>query len=196
MAHVVRLQYADDWPVYPAYRQIERLAAADRETIGCRFGEPCDPRRLVDIFDVDSLLETKDAYEQLFQRPMNGTFDGLVRWSGITMETPGGSYLMMINPTHSAARRALSIVHEFGHLVRNHKPVRVDLANGITVTRHSDQQEKEATLYGLGVLVPYAPLYQMLRQGATIRGIAHFYGVSMEAIVMKMKMKLTGLWGI
>jgi Zn-dependent peptidase ImmA (M78 family) len=65
---------------------------------------------------------------------------------------------------------------------------------GMRENRYSDEQEREATAYGAALLLPYAPLLQILRQGAPMRGIAHHYGVSVAAV--EMRLKFTGLWGL
>jgi hypothetical protein len=65
---------------------------------------------------------------------------------------------------------------------------------GMRENRYSDDQEREAYAYGLALLLLYAPLLQMLCQGAPIRGIAYHYGVSVAAV--EMRLKLTGLWGL
>ena len=101
---------------------------------------------------------------------------------------------MLVNPAHSHTRRTLTIAHEFGHLALGHRPILVENDVGMRENRYSDMQEREVTAYGAALLLPYAPLLQMLRQGASIRGIAYHYGVSVAAV--EMRLKFTGLWGL
>jgi Zn-dependent peptidase ImmA (M78 family) len=105
-----------------------------------------------------------------------------------------GTTLMLVNPAHSRTQRPLTIAHEFGHLALGHRPIIVETDVGIRENRYSDVQEREATAYGAALLLPYAPLLQMLRQSASMRGIAHHYGVSIAAV--EMRLKFTGLWGL
>ena len=187
----ITLRYSDDLPGPSLMRRIEQFALADRRALGCRFGEPCDPRRLVQFHDVARILETSEGYRDHYGRPLDGAFEE--RWSGVTIQMPNGEHLMLINPNHSLTRRTFTIAHEFGHLVFSHQPI-VITGGAMPQVRYSDEQELEAHGYGLAVLLPYAPLLQMLRQGASMGGIALHYGVSAAAV--EMRLKLTGLWGI
>lgn len=190
MKRRITLRYADDVPGYSLMRHIERFALADRRTLGCRFGEPCDPRQLIPYYDVKRILETLDDYKAHYGRNPEEEFEE--RWSGVTVHIQNGEHLILINPNHSLTRRNFTIAHEFGHLVFNHQPI--SIAAEMLQLRYSDEQEFEAHAYGLAVLLPYAPLVQMLRQEASIGGIANHYGVSGAAV--EMRLKITGLWDI
>jgi len=185
----IRLRYSNDLPGIPLQRDIEKLALADRRTLGCRFGEPCDPRRLVKFHDVKKILETYDEYAAHYGRSLQGEFED--RWSGTTFCIKNGDHIIMINPEHSLSRRTFTIAHEFGHLVFGHRAI-IIATEGMPRSRYSDEQELEAHSYGLAVLLPYAPLLQILRQGASAQGIALHYGVSTAAV--EMRLKITGLW--
>src|SRR6266566_174831 len=189
MKKYIRLRYSNDLPGIPLQREIEKLALADRRTLDCRFGEPCDPRRLIKLYDVKKILETYNEYAAHYGRPVTGEFEDC--WSGTTLLVKNGDHLIMINPEHSLPRRTFTIAHEFGHLSFGHKAM-IIAAEGMPDTRYNDEQELEAHSYGLAVLLPYAPLLQILRQDATAQGIALHYGVS--AAPVKMRLKITGLW--
>ena len=45
---------------------MERLAQADRQAIGMRFGEPCDPRSLAEMYDISRILESVADYVGFF----------------------------------------------------------------------------------------------------------------------------------
>jgi Zn-dependent peptidase ImmA (M78 family) len=190
----ITLRYTNNLPVTPFWRDIERLALADRRALGCRFGEPCEPKSLQALYDVYRILDDYQSYEHHFGRSMVGKFAGLERWSGVTLYTKGGEHLIMLNPEHPATRSKLSLAHEFGHLAFAHRPILVGLEGQMPKTRYSDQQEREAYGYGVALLLPYAPLFQMINQRASTRGIAHHYGVSVQAV--EMRLKVTGLWGL
>jgi len=189
MKKYIQLRYSNDLPGISLQRVIEKLALADRRTLGCRFGEPCDPRRLIKLHDVEKILETHDQYAAHYGRSLTGEFEN--RWSGTTLYINNGYHLIMINPEHGMSRRTFTIGHEFGHLVFGHRAI-IIAAHGMPETRYNDEQELEAHSYGLAVLLPYAPLLQLLRQGATAQGIALHYGVSTAAV--EMRLKITGLW--
>lgn len=187
----ISLQYSDDLPVPPLMRQLEQFALADRRSLGYRFGEPCNPRKLLKFYDVRCILETYEDYIAYFRRDLQGVFEE--RWSGVTIHIKDGEHLILINPVHSLSRRTFTIAHEFGHLVLGHQPILLTEGE-IPQARYSDELELEAHGYGLAVLLPYAALLQIARQGASTRGIAYHYGVSVAAV--EMRLKLTGLWGI
>jgi hypothetical protein len=190
----IYLYYSNDLPAWPAARWIERLAREDRRSLGYRFGQPFDPRRLTMIHDVSRIVETYEDWVAHCGGNLNGAFANLDGWSGLLLQVRDGEHLMLVNPAHSSTRRTLTIAHEFGHLALGHRPITIENDGGMRETRYSDDQEREATEYGAALLLPYAPLLQMLRQGAPIRGIAHHYGVSIAAV--EMRLKFTGLWGL
>lgn len=189
MKKYIRLRYSNDLPGIPLQRDIEKLALADRRSLGYRFGEPCDPRRLVKLYDVKKVLETFDDYAAHYGRPVQDEFEN--RWSGTIFCVKNGEHLIMINPQHSLPRRTFTIAHEFGHLVFGHRSIPI-ATDGMPQTRYSDEQELEAHSYSLAVLLPYAPLLQIVRQQATTQGIANHYGLSQAAV--EMRLKITGLW--
>src|SRR5215470_5368954 len=184
MKKYIQLRYSNDLPGITLQRDIEKLALADRRTLGCRFGEPCDPRQLIKLHDVKKILETHHQYAAHYGRSLASEFVNI--WSGTTVHIKNGYYLIMINPEHSLSRRTFTIAHEFGHLVFGHQAVTIT-AEGMPETRYSDEQELEAHSYGLAVLLPYAPLLQILRQGASTQSIARHYGVSTAAVEMRLK---------
>jgi Zn-dependent peptidase ImmA (M78 family) len=185
------LRYSDEMPG-PTAQSIEQFAMADRRSLKCRFGEPCDPRKLIRFYDVRHIVETSDDYQQHYGRTLHkDTF--AKAFSGVTIPINNGENLILINPFHSLTRRNFTIAHEFGHLVLNHQPIIIREDEEFQ-PRYSDIQEFQAHHYGLAILLPYAPLVQMLRQGASIKGIAHHYVVSPAAV--EMRMKISGLWGL
>lgn len=192
----ITLYKSDEIPASPRVRFWERLADTDRQALGLRFGEPCDPRRLIVQHDVSIFLESYSDYAGFFDRDIDATaawLAGLDCWSGITIVLQGGSLMIMLNPCHSQRRRTLTLAHEFGHLVRGHRPVGFDHLDGVLAQpRYSDAQEEEANSYALAILLPYAPLLQLMRCGASDQAIAAHYGVSVEAL--HMRYKLAGLW--
>jgi IrrE N-terminal-like domain len=194
MGQRIYLYYSGDLPASPVERWIECLAREDRRSLGCRFGEPFDPRQLTKIQDVSWVVETYEDWAAHCGGNLNGTFADLDSWSGLLIQLRDGDHLMLVNPAHSRTRRTLTIAHEFGHLALGHRPILIENDVGMRENRYSDVQEREATAYGAALLLPYAPLLQMLRQGAPIRGIAHHYGVSVAAV--EMRLKFTGLWGL
>lgn len=194
MGKRIVLHYSDDVPASPDLRYVEKIALADRRSLKCRFGEPCDPRKLIKLYDVCDILETYEAYEAHYERSLNGEFKGIPKWSGLALNVGNGEHLIMINPDNHHVRRTLTISHEFGHLALGHRPIHIDSHQGMPKPRYSDDQEIEAYMYGLAVLLPYAPILQMLEQGASVRGIAHHYQISQQAV--NFRLNKTGLWGM
>jgi hypothetical protein len=196
MAVRVSLRVRHDSPPSLSAQRMERLALADRHALGLRFGEPCDPRRLVELHDVERIVESFTEHAVLFRERVDDVaamFAGLDEWSSLTFAIGPCTLMMLVNPCHSVARRTFSIAHEFGHLVLGHQSVSLDRLNGSFVhSRYSDVQEFEAYSYALALLIPYAPLLQFLEAGASHQAIADHYRVSLEAL--QMRLKLAGLW--
>lgn len=192
----VTLRWSDENPATPFARRIERLAEVDRRALGLRFGQPCDPRHLVELHDVSRMLESFSDYASFLDCSVDDTaafFLNLDSFSSLTFEAAPGDLLMLINPCHSQSRRTLSIAHEFGHLVLGHQPVTLGRLDGtLAHTRYSDKQEHEAYAYALALLLPYAPLLQLLAAGASEAAFADHCGVSTDAL--HMRLKLVGLW--
>jgi hypothetical protein len=186
------LRYSDDIQGSALAHNIEQFALADRRSLKCRFGEPCDPRKLIRFYDVSHILETSADYQQHYGRHLHSEVFAKA-FSGITIHINNGEHLILVNPFHSLTRRNFTIAHEFGHLVLNHQPVIFRESEELQ-PRYSDAQEFQAYHYGLAILLPYAPLVQMLKQGASIKGIAHHYVISPAAV--EMRMKISGLWGL
>src|SRR5207244_8983793 len=102
---------------------------------------------------------------------------------------PNGKHVMLVNACHGPRRRSLDIAHEFGHLVRGHAPVSLDRIDGVFEhPQYSEHQENEAYGYGLALLVPYAALVQFLEQNAPEAAIAKYYGLSIDALHMRLKL--------
>jgi hypothetical protein len=175
---------------------MERLALADRRALGLRFGEPCDPRTLIQLYDVDRILESEDDYADYFNLSPEEVAElcsGLDSFSAVTLATPGANWIMLVNPAHKRRRATIDIAHEFGHLVRGHHPSWVS-TDGTDLRRRirSEEQETEAHAFGLALLLPYAPLLQLLDAGAPRMAIADYFGVTTETL--DMRLKLAGLW--
>jgi hypothetical protein len=126
MGQRIHLYYSDDLPAWPAARLIERLAREDRRSLGCRFGQPFDPRLLTAIHDVNCIVETYEDWAAHCGGNLNGTFADLDSWSGLLIQVRDGDHLMLVNPAHSRTRRTLTIAHEFGHLALGHRPILVE----------------------------------------------------------------------
>src|SRR5438067_1521489 len=97
----ITLRRSDESPASPRMRFWERLADADRQALGLRFGEPCDPRRLIVHHDVSIFLESYSDYASFFGRDIDDAaawLAGLDCWSGITIAVRAGDIMIMLNP--------------------------------------------------------------------------------------------------
>lgn len=192
----ITFQPSSEMPKKPRARQMEQLALADRENLRLGFGEPCDPRKLQDYHDIIDIIETSTDWALFLQKPIVEVEDFLTEiggWSGAAIRYIRGQYRILVNATNSLGRRNFTIAHEFGHLTLGHSPLCTELISGtLGVTRYSDTHETEASSYALALLLPYAPLIQLIEQGASFVAIASHYGVSIEAL--KMRLKLLGCW--
>lgn len=192
----VSLRWSNEQPPGRSAQMMERLAETDRRALGLGFGEPCDPRRLVNLYDVSFILESIDDYKSYLACDAGEVAElcgGLDQFSSAAIRVPGCEWLILVNPAHRRHRATLDIAHEFGHLVRGHRPLSVsEFGADMVFPYYSQKQEDEAYGYALALLLPYAPLRQYLASGASHQAIADHHGISLQA--MKMRLQLVGLW--
>jgi hypothetical protein len=109
MGQRIYLYYSDDLPASPVERWIECLAREDRRSLGCRFGQPFDPRWLTRIQDVSCIVETYEDWAAHCGGNLNGMFTDLDSWSGLLIQVRNRDHLMLVNPAHSRTRRTLTL---------------------------------------------------------------------------------------
>lgn len=116
----------------------------------------------------------------------NGARSG--RWSGMCVQYPSGTTLVMYNGHHPERRIRATLMEEFFHLWLDHPTERLRLlGNGEGRRQHDATKESEAYGSGAAALVPYQPLKAMLAAGRIAREIADHFLVSEPLVQFRMR---------
>jgi Zn-dependent peptidase ImmA (M78 family) len=113
-------------------------------------------------------------------------------WSAVTLQL-GSKHLIIVNSTHSAARRASSLMHELSHLLMSHRPARVDVSEDglLMLNTYSKRQEDEAHWLAGCLLLPREALKVITKSaGDNLKAAARRYGVSLP--MLRYRMNVTG----
>lgn len=115
-------------------------------------------------------------------------------WSGLTIPLPTGKFITILNPNHSRLRRNATLTEEICHIILDHEPTIITVADDESVAIRSwdKAQEEEAYRVASSVLVPYEGLKTLIDAGLDSRKIAHQYDVSQDLV--KFRIKINGLW--
>lgn len=125
--------------------------------------------------------------------------DGKNAWSGGTcsQNLPNGWRLIILNPTHGAARQNSTLMEEVCHVFLGHKPSRLAVKTrnkrGEEIARDYNEADEEAAYsVGAAALVPFVALRDFIKQDKTSRQIAVYFNVSRELV--EYRMKISFLW--
>ncbi|MGH9461481.1 MAG: ImmA/IrrE family metallo-endopeptidase, partial [Vicinamibacteria bacterium] len=120
------------------------------------------------------------------------THDDPGSWSAVTLSV-GTKRLVLLNPSHSHARRASDLMHELSHLVIGHDPSRVDVTEDGTllVNTYDGDQEDEANWLAGTLLLPRPALIHIRSRGADLAWVGREYGVSID--MLRYRLNITGV---
>ncbi len=180
--------YPPERPILPG--DVRAQAEQDALELRQRLGLGLSP-----ISDIITLLELELGV-RVYIRRMAGAISGLFAYD----EALGAC--MLLNGNHPRDRRAQTAAHELGHLVSTRREPEV-LEDGIP---ENSREERYATTFGRAFMTPARAVMQkfseitagsdkLTRRHVII--LAHFFGVSREAIVRRIEeLKLTneGTW--
>ncbi len=156
---------------------------------------PLDPWELapkvgLTVVDRAAILEILDDYEKSHLLDTAGQ-----SWSGGVYPTPlpDGTYLCILNPTHSHRRNKITLMEEIVHTHLNHKPSRLLIvAGGVQIRDYDNAQEEEAFGVGAAALLPWKLFFIALNAGQTIDEIAEHREVTPDLV--KYRIKITGAY--
>lgn len=108
-------------------------------------------------------------------------------WSAVTICTSTKD-LIILNPTHSAARQASDITHELAHIIIGHEPARVDVTEDglLILNTYNKQQEDEAKWLSSCLLLPRPALLLIRARRLDFEVAAQRYGVSLQMLTYRM----------
>jgi Zn-dependent peptidase ImmA (M78 family) len=157
--------------------EAERRAAAVRATFGLNTIDPLSPWRYAEsrnilVLEATDLELSNEHVHQLLVKDADS-------WSGMTLYE-NGEHLIVLNSSHSPARRTATLMHEIAHIDLDHIPVDVDVSSSglVLLSDYSSDQEEEADWLGGALLLPEPALMHHRSRGLSIASIAALYGVS------------------
>jgi Zn-dependent peptidase ImmA (M78 family) len=165
----------------------ERRSLATRTSLGLGPLDALSPWVYADALDVlvceakDLDLEIEHA-DQLLRRDPES-------WSGMTL-LEDGVHVVVLNSSHSKARRTATLMHELAHIVLEHAPSDVDVSPSglVLLSDYSADQEDEADWLGAALLLPEAALLHHRGRGVSIEEICAVYGVSAQLCTWRCRM--------
>lgn len=168
----------------------ERRSAAARESLGLAPTAKLCPWQYADHLGVlvyeakDLELEPEHAAQLLDRDPDS--------WSGMTLFEEG-VHLVVLNTSHSRARRTATLMHELAHIVLEHVPAEVSVSPSglVLLSDYSAEQEEEADWLGAALLLPEAALILLRTQGMSPEAIAQAFGVSSQ--LCNWRCRMTGV---
>ena len=169
----------------------ERTAEEMRGKVGVRPSDPLDPQKLAvklglevrTASDVAGL--SKASARILFEIDSDG-------WSAITV-CVGIRKRIILNPAHSAGRRASDLMHELAHHILNHGASGVGISTeGLLLTHQYDRkQEAEADWLAGCLLLPRQALVSIRNRRLEPEVAAQSYGVSRA--MLRYRLDITGV---
>jgi hypothetical protein len=171
----------------------ERHGSALRKKAGLRAAEKLNPWALapkigltvVNGWEAASWSNESDRH-QLIVKDKYG-------WSGgvFPRPLPDGSFLCILNPTHSARRNKITLMEEIAHAHLGHKPSGlICISDGLQVRDYNRNQEQEAYGVGAAALIPWITLFPALNDGRSVNELAEDFEVTSDLI--KYRIKITG----
>ncbi len=169
----------------------ERLSEGVRRDLGIPPAGVLRPDRLAAYLAVELLTPhdipgiPPEVLDQLLEKDPWG-------WSATT-QIVGKRTIVIINPRHSAGRRASNVMHEMAHLLLDHEPSKIMLLHdGSLVMRTFDQrQEDEANWLSGCLLLPRVALLRVVRERKNAEEIAAAFGVS--EVLVNYRVRITGV---
>jgi Zn-dependent peptidase ImmA (M78 family)/transcriptional regulator with XRE-family HTH domain len=180
--------YPPERPILPG--DVRAQAEQDALDLRQRLGLGLSP-----IFDIVTLLELELGV-RVYIRRIDGGISGLFAYD----EALGACILL--NGNHPRDRRAQTAAHELGHLVSTRREPEV-LEEGVT---ENSREERYANTFGRAFMTPARAVMQKFKEITVgsekltrrhVIVLAHFFGVSREAIVRRLeelKLAKSGTW--
>lgn len=164
----------------------ENTSAAIRKRIGLAPYDPLSPDVLAEHYGIQ--IWTPQDVPGLPQ----DTLDYLTSpqgndWSAVTVQMDN-IIVIVINPTHTPARRTSNIMHELAHVIKGHTPSMIYLGKGTTLREYDRKQETEANWLSGVLLLPRAGLVSAMSSKDSKSKIMDNYGVSERLYTFRVNM--------
>ena len=169
----------------------EASALTYRRTLGLQEVDALDPVLLAQHLKVH-LWDLKGVPGIAEETVRHLATEGADEWSAVTV-CLGHADVIVLNPTHSAARQTSDLMHELAHVIRKHKPAQVfsSQAAGLVVRTYDGTQEEEAEWLSGCLLLPRAALAYALSRKKSKQEMCESFGVSKP--LLQYRLNVTGL---
>lgn len=108
-------------------------------------------------------------------------------WSAVTVVVEGRQ-IIIINPSHSAARQSSDLMHELAHVIKRHEAGQVIISESYALRNFDEKQEAEADWFAGVLLLPRAALAQCTYLRVPTEKILSDYVVSRALFDYRMRM--------
>lgn len=177
-------------PMAPKAKAIELQAIKVKRAHAYAPYDAVDPDELARRMEVIVIGEAWfDTLEPGLKRALLGEYSKT--WSAGTLPVDGAKHILL-NPTHTAARRSASLAEELMHVGLGHPASTLLTVNGVPMRTCSQDVESEAYAVAIATLLPYPTVFNHLKAGGAIDEIPAIVPVSSEA--RRYRVKIAGLW--
>ena len=112
-------------------------------------------------------------------------------WSAGSLPVDGRMHILL-NPSHTVARRSASLAEELMHVGLGHPASTLLTVDGAPMRTCSQDVESEAYAVAIATLLPYPTVFNHLKSGGSIEDIPAVVPISPEA--RRYRVKIAGLW--
>lgn len=165
----------------------ERVAEIRREAESAA-GQVLDAFWDPDKYPVDPVAIARAYGAEVHFADLPEDYEGLFRPAAMA-----GEHLpqIWVDTDTGPQRRRFSVAHELGHLVEDGEKAQIDRRRSKVTSLGSDPHEVYANAFAAELLMPEFAVKQLFKLGASLSGMASFFGVS--AIAMENRVRNLGL---
>lgn len=104
-------------------------------------------------------------------------------WSAVTISCDGIT-VVIANPSHSPPRHEANVMHELGHVIRGHKPIRIGFVPWfpLPIREYRPEDEEEAKWLGGCLQIPRVGLEWAMNHGMSQQQIGIHFRASQELV--------------
>jgi Zn-dependent peptidase ImmA (M78 family) len=171
-------------------KAFEQKAQQIRQFAGASSQQRFDPLALANQLKIIVISDAKElkqhlhldikVVEQLFLNNSMG-------WSGgATPDRPDGTRVVILNPTHSLQRQAVTLMEEVCHILLGHHRSTIS-PDQEKLRDYNHRIEEEAYGVGAAVLLPHEALASSIDKGWQLQQIAEYFGISVSLVRFRCK---------
>jgi Zn-dependent peptidase ImmA (M78 family) len=169
----------------------EEIAARVRRKLRLPEDAALDPMALATLLSVIVLVpdDLSDLPADCRRRLAH---DHSENWSAITVAN-AKQHLIVINSSHTPARRNSNLAHELAHVILGHEPSLMFASpkSGTALRTHNKEQEDEANWLAGCLLLPKSVLFSIRRRRLKDEQACVEYGVSVP--MLRFRMNVSGV---